>query len=473
MRRFFSLFLVLLLVIAACTPITPRPDELTFPPLAFSLPTVEKTSLVNGTKLYLRQDHELPLIDVTAMVGVGRMHDPAAKAGLCALYAATLRNGGAGSRDGAAVDDLLAQMAGELGVSCDNDALTLHLSIPAEEIDHGLSLLTDLLRHPRFENGRFELARRQKLEAIRRQNDRPTSIAHRLLAEAIYGDHPLGRMASEASLQRIDREDLLVQHDLLMNPENLWLAISGDFDANLLKKKLTTLFDGWNSGGGGLPPLPARSAISSPRLLLVDKPLPQSTILFGELGVDKSSPDLAAIRVMNYILGGGGFNSRLMREVRSNRGLAYSVYSYFRVGRRLPGTFLAGCETRSDATATVIELIRQEMERLRREPVSVEELHLAKESLINSFVFAFTGTHAILTQAMRIDLFGYPSDYLERFREQVAAVTVDDVLSVAQKYLHPERQVLVVVGDTSVFVDALGAEEEVEWVDPQRSLLLP
>ena len=179
--------------------------------------------------------------------------------------------------------------------------------------------------------------------------------------------------------------------------------------------------------------------------------MPQTTILAGEGGIDKDAPDLQAVRVMNWILGGGGFNSRLMREVRSNRGLAYSVYSYFQVGRRLPGPFIAGTETKSATTFEVLRLFRGEMERMRREPVSAAELALAKESLINSFVFAFTDSHEVVSQQLRLDFYHYPADYLQGYRERLAAVTAADVLQAAQDHLHPERQALVVVGDPAAF----------------------
>jgi zinc protease len=193
--------------------------------------------------------------------------------------------------------------------------------------------------------------------------------------------------------------------------------------------------------------------------LPVIKDLPQTTILLGERGIDKSNPDLYALRVMNFILGGGGFNSRLMREVRSNRGLAYSVYSYFEIGRRLPGLFIAGSETQTTTVAEVVELMRAQMAEITREPVSDEELELAKESLINSFVFAFDNPHDIVTQTMRLDYYDYPPDYLEGYRDRVAAVTVQQVLSAARRYLDPETQVIVLVGelgDLSKSTEAFG-----------------
>ena len=181
----------------------------------------------------------------------------------------------------------------------------------------------------------------------------------------------------------------------------------------------------------------------------------QTTIRIGDVGLTKDNPDQYAVRVMNFILGGGGFNSRLMQEVRSNRGLAYSVYSYFQIGRRLPGPFIAGTETRNASVPQVLGLMRNIMDHLRDNPVSEEELRIARESLVNSFVFGFDDSHAVVSQQMRLDFFGYPDDYLQGYRARIAAVTAADVQRVAKRYLHPERQQIVLVGDAEVFVEDL------------------
>jgi zinc protease len=303
-----------------------------------------------------------------------------------------------------------------------------------------------VLRRPVFDGQRFELARRQAIELVRRQDDEPRTVASRVMMEALYGEHPLGRTPTVESLQAITREDLVRRHERSMHPDSLWLGITGDFDRRELLRMLTEIFGDWQSTADRPQEIPPLAGAGPAAVYVAAKDVPQTTILFGEIGVDKDNPDLPALRVMNFILGGGGFNSRLMREIRSNRGLAYSVYSYFQPGRRLPGPFIAGCETKSDSTAAVIALMREIMEQMRRAPVSVAELDLARESLINSFVFAFDDSHAVVTQQMRLDYYDYPEDYLQTYRDRIAAVTAEDVLRVARQYLHPDRQNLVLVG---------------------------
>jgi zinc protease len=256
----------------------------------------------------------------------------------------------------------------------------------------------------------------------------------------------LGRSPTEATLTAVGRDDLLAFHGRYFHPGNVWLAISGDFDRIRLLTLLLENFGDWPAVTFEAQAVPAVTTPQRAVLLLADRDLPQTVIRFGELGIDKSAPDLEAVRVMNYILGGGGFNSRLMREVRSNRGLAYSVHSYFQVGRRLPGPFIAQSETKSASTLEVVGLMRQLMEAMRNSPVAEDELRLAQESLINSFVFAFNDSHEVVSQALRLDFYGYPPDYLSGYRARVAAVTPAAVQQAARDRLHPEKMTLVLVG---------------------------
>jgi zinc protease len=462
MRRLrFSLLAVFLLIwlLPACAPLQRevRPDQLAFPPLVFHVPEVETVELPNGIRLYLKEDPEIPLVQMTAMLGAGSIGEPASLTGLASLFAETLRTGGAGDYTPAALDNRLEQLAANLGVATDAYATTLDLSLLASDLETGLAILADLLRRPAFAPERLELARKQMIEGIRRQNDEPGEIASRALMRALYGDHPLGRTPTVATAAAVGRDDLLDFHRRYFHPNNLWLAVSGDFDRTELLAFIEQTLGDWPRAEFVPQPIPPVTAAATPLVLVGQKDIPQTTILIGELGIDKDAPDLHAVRVMNYILGGGGFNSRLMREVRSNRGLAYSVYSYFQVGRRLPGPFIAGCETKSASTIEVIRLMRQMMTEMRETSISAAELALARESLINSFVFGFTDSHEVVSQLLRLDFYDYPPGYLETYRDQLAAVTAEDVLAAARRRLNPDRQKLILVGDVNAF-DAAPAE---------------
>jgi zinc protease len=424
-----------------------HPDKLHFAPLSFELPKVEKFQLTNGVKVFLREDHELPLVTMSAMFDAGNINDPPDKSGLAQLHSSAVRGAGAGDRSADEVEAALERMAADLSVSSETYATVLNLSLQTADLDQGVGLLTDMMRRPLFEPQRVELARRRMLESIRREADSSAVVAQKTLVSALYQGHALGAMPTLESVEAIEREDLERFHRRFIRPDNLWLAVSGDIDRKTLESLLGRLFEGWNSVSQPSPqlqPLPLEHPSS---ISLVRKEIPQTTVLMGQRGIEKSDPDLYALRVLDFILGGGSFNSRLMQEIRSKRGLAYSVYSYFQVGRRLPGLFVAGAETKNATVAEVVGLMRQEMENMTREPVTEEELVLAKDSLINSFVFAFDDSHEIVSQTMRLIFYGYPDDYLVRYRDRLAAVTAEDVLAAARRHLHPKTQTVVLVGD--------------------------
>jgi len=449
-----SFLLTVLFLISACTaPVSQniRPDQLVFAPLEFEVPKIEQVKLANGIRVYLLEDPELPLVEITAMIGAGSIAEPAEKDGQGDLFAALLEDGGAGERGPRAFEEYLESLAIDFNADTGSYVTTIDLSLLQEDLHKGLQVLDDVLRRPRFDADRLELHRKQTLETLRRRDDVPGSVASRALNRAIYGDHPLGRSVTAASVSAVTRQDLVAFHQQHFVPNKLWLAISGDFDRQVMLTKLEKTFGDWQPAAQQPQPLPELQGSLPPAVWVAEKDIPQTTIRMGELGVSKDNPDLYALRVMNFILGGGGFNSRMLREIRSNRGLAYSVYSYFSLGRKLPGIFIAGSETKSASTMQVVHLMLDEIMRIRTELVSEEELALAKESQINSFVFAFTGSHQILTQQVRLDYFDYPADYMESYRQKIAAVTRKDILRVAQTYLQPEKLAIVLVGQTSEF----------------------
>ncbi|HDR46325.1 MAG TPA: insulinase family protein [Geoalkalibacter subterraneus] len=423
------------------------PRDLTFAPLEFDVPEVVRQKRENGVQLYLNPDHELPLVRITAMLGVGAIVEPPQKTGLAEIYASLLRQGGTNDFTPDEIDETLEQMAVNFSANADTYAVTLEMSMRAEDLDHGLKILSQVLRHPRFDSARFEIVKRRMQEKIRRRNDDPAQLSRHILYRALYGEHPLGLRPEVETINAVERADLVELHREYSHPNNLQIGISGDFDPQQLERLMARHFDDWPAGAVTQLTIPPLGQTPAPATWVASKELSQTTILMGEIGLTKDNPDQYAVRVMNYLLGGGGFNSRLMRKIRSDRGLAYSVYSYYQVGRRLPGLFIAGCETRPDAVEEVIELMRQTMEEMRNDPVTPQDLKLAKESLINSFVFTFEDQHDVVAMTMRLDYYDYPADYLSGYRDRIAAVTREDVMRVARRYLDPERQALVLVGD--------------------------
>lgn len=474
MKNILIAVLLVLLLGGCSTPFTQgqkRPDELKFSPLVFHFPEVKKQELKSGMKVYLRENHELPLVDLTLMIGGGSIYDPLDKTGLSRFFAKVLETAGTEQLTPENLEAELESRAIELSVSSSTYCYEINLSLHKNDLKRGLDILSDVLLRPRFDSQRLEVARQQMLESIYRQNDDPGSVAGRLLAEAVSPNHPFGAYPTISAVKSFSREDLIDLHQRYFHPENFWLAISGDIVPNEITSLLEERFQSWNASNGIMPEFPPLPQISGKgRIFLAQKDIPQTTILMGHPGISKDNPDVFALRVANYILGGGGFNSRLMREVRSNRGLAYSVYSYFQVGRHLPEAFIAGSETKSESTVEVVKLMRQIMQQLIEEPVTEAELELAKKSLINSFVFAFENCHSIVSRKVRLDFYAYPENYMETYRQKIASVSIAEIQRVAQKYLHPDQLQIVLVGNILQYdadINSLGMP--IEKVDLDRT----
>ncbi len=443
----------------------PDPRTLTFPPLAFQVPTAERVVLENGMVVYLLEDHELPLISIQAYIGAGSVYEPADKTGLAGLTGTVLRSGGTTAVPAEALDDELEFMASAIESGIGADAGSLSMSSLQKNFDRTLELYAQVMTAPAFREDRFVQARNRLIEAIRRENDDPKEVGDRELTKAVYQGHPLGRHPSFETVGRISRDDLVAFHRRFFHPDNVILAVSGDFDRKEIIARLTRVFGHWRKGDAALPPIPPPAPVAKPAVLLVKKDINQTVIRMGHLGIDKNNPDLHAIYVMNAILGGNGFNSRLMSVIREKEGLAYNAGSSFQAGRRFPGTFEAETETKAGSTARTIGLMRELITGMTRELVSDAELSLAKETIINSFIFGFTNAASVVGQKARLEYYGYPKGYLEDFRNRIARVTKEDVLRVARKYLHPDRMVLVVVGDEKRFDQPLSTFGEVREVE--------
>lgn len=427
-----------------------NPRTMTFAPLNFEVPKTVRLQLKNGMVVHLLTDRELPIVSITTLVNVGSIYEPADKVGLAGLTGAVMRSGGTTALAPEKLDAELEFMASAVESSIGSDAGNVSLACLRRNLPRTLELFADVMMHPAFREDRVALAKNRTIEALRRQNDDPKGVADRELQKALYPGHPLGRYPTIASVRRITREDLVAFHDRYYRPNNVILAVSGDIDQEELVPLLEKVFADWQPAKIAFPAVPEPTGTVRPGVLFVEKDINQSVIRMGELGIDKNNPDLYALRVMDYILG-GGFTSRLTTEIRSNQGLAYNVYAAFDVGRRFIGTFEAETETKSESTAKTIGLMRDIIAGMTRSPVSDAELALAKNALINSFIFAFTRADVVAGQRARLEFYGYPAGYLENYRDRIAKVTRDDVLRVAREYLHPDRLVTVVVGDEKKF----------------------
>ena len=449
-------------------------EELTFEPIEFNPPVPEKRMLSNGMTLYLIEDHELPLFNINGLIKTGDIYDPADKVGLSSIFATVMRTGGTVSREPDALNEELESMAASVEVGMSREYGTINLSTLAEDIEKGLEIFADVLRNPAFREDKLELRKQQSVERIRRRNDNPIQLALRNFSALLYGtDHPFGWYTEIEGIESITADDLKAFHAKYYHPDNMMLAITGDFDTETLIAQLEKVFEGWESADIAFPDVPSVDPTPKPSVNYIFKDLPQSVMLIGHFGIKRTPdfPDFFALRVMNDILGESGFTSRLMREVREKHGLAYMVGSMMPTTYYTnPGVWFAYSQTRTDKTAEAISLIIDVVKGLRDTPVPEAELQRTKDSLINSFVFGFESSAQIAFQQMMLAYRGFAPDFLETYTDNIAKVTAEDVQAVAQKYLHPDALTIVTVGNKANFdrsLDEFGEVNEIEIKQPE------
>lgn len=428
-----------------------NPRKMAFPPLDFEIPRAERVILDCGMPVYLLIDPELPIINITGLVRTGSVYEPASKAGLATLTGSVMRSGGAGNLTPEQMDDELEFMASAVESSISEDMGAVSLTSLSKNFGRTLRIFSDVLLRPAFSEKRVDIARKQLIEGLRRQNDDPKEIAGREIGRAIYAGHPLGVVPTVSSAGSITRQDMLDFHRRFFRVDNVILAVSGDFERTAMLKELNEVFGAQpDLPPLALPEIPQPLNAFFPEVIYARKDVNQTVIRMGHLGITKDSPDLYAIRVLDYILG-GSFTSRLTMEIRTNQGLAYNADSHFDIGRRFTGTFIAETETKAESTVKVISTIKEIITGMTREPVSEQELKTAREHIINSFMFGFTSPASIVTQRARLEFYNYPPDYLETYRDKIARVSREEVLAAARKHLKPDAFKLIVVGDAEKF----------------------
>ncbi|AKG24752.1 peptidase M16 [Calothrix sp. 336/3] len=423
--------------------------DIKYPPLPeVKLPKYERYTLKNGMVVYLVENHELPVIGGTMMIRTGDRLEPGEKVGLAQAVGEVMRSGGTTKHTADELNEILEQKAATVETGMGEGVGSAGFESLTEDAETVFNLFAEVLREPAFTQDKIELFKTQQRGGIARRNDDPDDIAGREFQKLIYGkDSPYARTTEYATLNQINREDLLKFYRQYYYPNNMILGIAGDFQPQKMKALINAKFGDWQANPQlQKPQLPEVSQAQKGGVFFINQPeLTQSSILIGHLGGLLNSPDYAALDVMNGVM--NGFGGRLFNEVRSRQGLAYSVYGYWSPRFDYPGVYIAGGQTRSSATVQFVKAIQAEIKRLQTEPVGEKELAFAKESTLNSFVFNFEDTGEILSRLMRYEYYGYPSDFLFRYQKAVANTTVADVQRVAKKYLQPDKMVTLVVGN--------------------------
>lgn len=448
--------------------VSQRPEGLTYPQLNFNLPKTVRVQLKNGMVLHLLEDHELPLVNIHAMVRIGGAWAPADKAGLAALTGTLWRAGGIEGISPGALDEKLEFLAASLETSIAEESGTIGLNVMTHNLDEGLRLFAAIIRNPAFDEQRFAMLKAQMIESIAREQDEPEALVDREFRRLLFAGHPFGNLPDTASVNRITRGDCVEFYRQHIGPESFIVAINGDFNADDMARRFEALFDGFPAAASPVGPIPELPADITPGVYLMDKPLAQTGIRMGHFGVSRKNPDFDAVRVMNYVVGGGGFASRMMKEIRTVRGLAYSVFSYFGMSDGTKGAYMVGGETKAASTHEFVDTARAIMTGVATNGITEPEMTMAKAALVNSFVFTFDKKSDVAQRYAWMEYYDMPPDYLAGLRARIDKVTMADVKRVARQYLKPDHMVIVALGDRKIIGEQLEKIGTVQTVEPPK-----
>ncbi len=452
-----------------------KPHEgLVYPPLSQPQPPVpQRVELDNGIIVYLLEEHEFPIIEISVWIRTGSIYEPADKVGLAEITGAVMRTGGTTSKTGDELDEILESLAASVETSIGGDSGSASMSVLKEDLDTGLSILADVLINPAFREDKIELEKVQHRSTIARRNDNPTGITAREFRKLIYGaGSPYARTTEYDTINNITRDDLVAFYQKYFHPNNVKIGVLGDFDSEAMLAKIREVFKEWEPVEIDFPEKPAIPETYARKVALVNKDnVNQTNIRMGHIGWLRKNEDYPALVVMSQILG-IGFSSRLMNTIRVEKGLAYSVGNNYGAGYDLPGIFLISCGTKSQTTVMTIEAILEEVEKLQTEGIKNEELKQAIDGFMNSSVFDYDTRGEILSRALRYEYYEYPQDFVEQLMAGIRKVTKADVKRVASKYLHPDKFALIAVGKSSDFdkpLNSLGDVTEVDIAIPPPS----
>ncbi|MDI6848324.1 MAG: pitrilysin family protein [Candidatus Saccharicenans sp.] len=452
MKRLKAAILTLFLVLSSFGLVSAqvgRPEDLRFPPLKFEPPNPAgfRVVLANGLRAYIREVRELPIVHITAIINTGSLYLPKEKAGLDSLLSQCLIKGGTKTRTGSEIEERIDFLGGTLNFSVGERTATLSMSVLSKDLDEGLALFFDVLMNPEFREDSLKLARGRIIEQMRSANDSPSLVLNREFQKVLYGEHPLTYQATKATVEGLTQADLKAFHGQYFFPKNIILAAAGDFSREQLKNKINKYASRWSNRSLSFPAVSKNFPEPEPGVYFVQKKINQGYVSVGHLGLEDTNPDYFAVQVMNFILGGGSFTSRITSKVRSDEGLAYNTGSRFTYRWGFPGTFSGYVQTKSETVGYAISLILNEFDRIRKEPVSEAEMETAINYYLESFADFFQSPINTMVNFANLELQGKPMNYYATYLDKVRAVTREKVMEAAKKYIRPDKMVIMIVGD--------------------------
>ncbi len=445
--------LLLALATSALTPpaladLPARPEKIEFQPLTFTPPNARdyRRTLSNGVAVYLAPSKEVPLVSITFTFRGGAYLEPPGKAGLARMTGSMMRRGGTAAMKPADLDEELDFLAAMCMTSIGSTSATATLNSLTSNLDQSFNLFMDVVRNPAFDSERTELLRKEIIEEMKQRNDDASTIMGREAAAFFWGrDHFEGRVATKSDIDSISIDDMKAFHARLFQPGNLIIGVTGDFEESSMLARLERAMEGW-AKGDRMPDPPAPTNQIKPGVYHIEKDIPQGKFQIMSQGIKRDDPDAIAIEMMNDVLGGSGFTSRIMNRVRTEEGLAYGAGSGFASRVYYPGQFIARFDSKNSTCALAAKIVFEEFNKIRTEKVSPEELEVVKNSAIETFPQNFASKAGMVGLFMNDEWTNRPADYWQTYRDKVRAVTPDDVLRVAQRTIDPAKMAIFIVG---------------------------
>ncbi len=425
-----------------------RPEDIKFKPLRFEPPRAEefRRSLSNGVTVYMAQSKEFPLVTVTFSFKGGEYLEPAGKTGLANMTGSMIRRGGTQSVSAEELDEQFDFLAAQVSANISSTRASATINSLTSNFDEAFGLFMDMIRNPGFEQKKVDIYRAEALESMKQRNDDAATIEAIQLRRLIWGpDHFEGRFPTAKSINAISIDDMRAFHRRIFHPGNLIIGVVGDFDEKSMLAKLEKALSGWEAGDTIPDPQDTTHAFE-PGVYYVEKDIPQGKVAIVQRGVLRDDPDWAAISVMNDILGGGGFTSRLLNRIRTDEGLAYGAGSSFRDRVYYPGVFQSGYASKNRTVALAAKITLEEIEKIRSQEVTESELKTAKESFIETFPRTFESKQGMVSVFIDDHWTNRPKGYWQSYRDSISKVTAADVKRVAQKRLNPSNMAMLVVG---------------------------
>jgi predicted Zn-dependent peptidase len=428
----------------AQSPKGPRPEQFVFQPLNFKppKPAAYRKTLSNGLVVYIAEDHDIPWFSASLLLRTGPFLEPKDKVGLANFTSTIIRTGGTTSMTGEQINERMDFLAGSVTPTS--------LSVHTRNLDEGLKIWMDLLINPAFPEDKLRREKDLALPSIRNRNKNVSPVTSRAYTRLIYGeDSPIAAETTEAGVNSITREDLIAWHKKYWGANNAILVVSGDFQMAEMMRKLESTLGQWRTAEKAVPPIPNVQQVAKAGVYMVQpEVIPnQGIVRIGHLGIMQDDPDYPAVDLMNYILGSGSFSSRITKVVRTDNGLAYSASSSFAGGVLYPGTFGAFCQTKNSTVVFAAQLMLDLIEGLRAGDVSDADLAMAKKARLNAFPAMFPEVSAIVRNFASLEYDKRPMDYYDVYEAKYAKITVADIKRAAQKWLQPDKLIILVGGN--------------------------